>query len=156
MKQVNDTSRRKIAADLAGIVKGDVFADILHRAAFSRDSSIYQIIPLCVVAPRDSVDVVAVVKYAAANNVPVAARGAGSGLAGESLGSGIVFDMSRYMNRIIGVGDDGGTVVCEPGVVLDDLNSCLAGYNRKIGPDPSSSNRATIGGIVANNSTGAH
>ena len=156
MKQVNDTIPRKIAADLAGIVKGDVFADILHRAAFSRDSSIYQIIPLCVVAPRDSVDVVAVVKYAAANNVPVAARGAGSGLAGESLGSGIVFDMSHYMNRIIGVGDDGGTVVCEPGVVLDDLNSCLAGYNRKIGPDPSSSNRATIGGIVANNSTGAH
>ena len=153
---MTDTSPEKITADLAKIVRGDVFADILHRAAFSRDSSIYQIIPLCVVAPRDIADVAAVVKYASANNVPVVARGAGSGLAGESLCSGIVFDMSRYMNRIIGVGDDGGTVVCEPGVVLDDLNNCLAGYNRKIGPDPSSSNRATIGGIVANNSTGAH
>ncbi len=146
----------KIAADLIKVVRGDVFGDIVHRAAYSSDASIYQITPLCVVAPRNAGDIVAVVKYAVANGVPVVARGAGSGLAGESLCSGIVFDISRYMNRIISVSNDGGMVVCEPGVVLDDLNNCLAGYGRKIGPDPSSSNRATIGGIVANNSTGAH
>ncbi|GAG33731.1 unnamed protein product, partial [marine sediment metagenome] len=74
----------------------------------------------------------------------------------ESLCSGIVFDMTRYMNKIISVDDDGKRAVCEPGVVLDDLDNCLAGYGRKIGPDPSSSNRATVGGCVANNSTGAH
>jgi FAD/FMN-containing dehydrogenase/Fe-S oxidoreductase len=99
---------------------------------------------------------VAVVKYACAHGVAVAARGAGSGVAGESLCSGIVFDMRRYMNKIISVEDGGAIAVCEPGVVLDDLNNCLSDYGRKIGPDPSSSNRATVGGCVANNATGAH
>jgi len=146
----------KIAAELAKVVRGDVFADILHKAAYSSDASIYQIVPGCVVAPRDIRDVVAVVKYAGQQGIPVVARGAGSGVAGESLCSGIVFDMTRYMNRIVSVDDDGGTVVCEPGVVLDDLNNCVAGYGRKIGTDPSTSNRATVGGCVANNSTGAH
>jgi FAD/FMN-containing dehydrogenase len=146
----------QVAADLAEVIQGDVFADILHRAAYSTDASIYRIVPGCVVAPRDTNDIVTVVKYAASIGIPVVARGAGSGLAGEALGSGIVFDMTRHMNRIISVDDDGKRVVCEPGVVLDDLNDCLAGYGRKIGPDPSSSNRATVGGCVANNSTGAH
>jgi len=146
----------QVAADLGKVVRGDVFADILHRAAYSTDASIYRIVPGCVVAPLDVKDVVAVVKYAGAKGMPVAARGAGSGLAGESLCSGIVFDMTRYMNNIIDVTDDGGRAECGPGVVLDDLNNCLAGYGRKIGPDPSSSNRATVGGCVANNATGAH
>ncbi len=146
----------KVSADLAKVIRGDVFADILHRAAYSTDASIYRIVPVCVVAPRDIRDVVAVVKYAGSCGIPVVARGAGSGLAGESLCSGIVLDMTRYMNRIVSVGDDGRVAVCEPGVVLDDLNGCLAGYGRKIGPDPSSSNRATVAGCVANNATGAH
>ncbi len=146
----------QIASDLVKCVRGDVFVDILHRAAYSTDASIYRIVPICIVAPRDSADVVAVVKYAGAKGIPVVARGAGSGLAGESLCSGIVFDMTRYMSRVISVEDDGGSVVCEPGVVLDDLNGCLDKYGRKIGPDPSSSNWATVGGCVANNSTGAH
>ena len=145
-----------VAGNLAKVVWGDVFTDILHRAAYASDASIYQIIPGCVVAPRDVADVVDVVKYACAHGIAVAARGAGSGVAGESLCSGIVFDMTRYMNKIISVEDGGAIAVCEPGVVLDDLNNCLAGYGRKIGPDPSSSNRATVGGCVANNATGAH
>jgi len=146
----------QIVSDLSKVVRGDVFADILHRAAYSTDASIYRIVPQCVVIPRDAADVAAVVKYAGARGIPVAARGAGSGVAGESLCGGIVFDMTRYMNKIIGVDGDGAAVVCEPGVVLDDLNRCLAGYGRKIGPDPSSANRATVGGCVANNATGAH
>ncbi len=95
----------QVAADLAEVVKGDVFADILHRAAYSTDASIYRIVPGCIVAPRDTEDVVAVVKYAGARGIPVVARGAGSGLAGEALCSGIVLDMTRYMNRIISVDD---------------------------------------------------
>ncbi|MHC4728279.1 MAG: FAD-binding oxidoreductase, partial [Planctomycetota bacterium] len=146
------TEPEQIASDLAKAVRGDVFSDILHRAAYSTDASIYRIIPKCVVAPRDTGDVAAVVKYAHTKEIPVVARGAGSGLAGESLGSGIVFDMTRYMNRIIEIKDQGQTVVCEPGVVLDELNKALAGFGRKIGPDPSSANRAVIGGVVANNS----
>jgi len=146
----------QIASDLAKVVRGDVFADILHRAAYSTDASIYRIVPKYVVAPRDAGDVIVVVKYAGAKDISVVARGAGSGLAGESLCSGIVFDMTRYMNKIIDVRDGGKTVVCEPGVVLDDLNKHLAKLGRKIGPDPSSANWAVVGGCVANNSTGAH
>ena len=147
---------QKLAADLAKVVRGDVFTDILHRAAYSTDASIYRIVPCCVVAPRDTSDISAVVKYAADRRMHVVARGAASGIAGESLCSGIVFDMTRYMNKITSVSDDGRIAVCQPGVVLDDLNAHLAEYGRKIGPDPSSSNRATVGGCVANNATGAH
>lgn len=145
-----------IAASLKKVVQGDVFTDIIHRVAFSTDASIYRIVPECVVAPRDVSDVVAAVRYAAENGLPIAARGAGSGLAGESLCRGIVLDMTRYMKRIIEIGGDGQTVTCEPGVVLDDLNKRLAEFGCKIGPDPSSANRATAGGCVANNATGSH
>jgi len=75
----------QIAAHLAKVVRGGVFADILHRAAYSTDASIYTIVPACVVAPRDSGDIAAAVKYAATKGIPVVARGAGSGLAGEAL-----------------------------------------------------------------------
>jgi len=144
------------AAELARDIQGDVFADIINRVAFSTDASSYRIVPQCVVAPRDVADVAAVVRYAAQEGLAVAARGAGSGLAGESLCAGIVLDMARYMNRIVAVASDGATVTCEPGVVLDELNKRLAEHGRKIGPDPSSANRATVGGCVANNATGAH
>ena len=137
-------------------MRGDVFEDIIHRVAYSTDASIYRVVPQCVVAPRDVRDIVAVVKCAADHGVPVAARGAGSGVAGESLGSGIVLDMTRYMTQIVSIDDDGKRVTCEPGIVLDDLNKRLAEFGRKIGPDPSSANRATVGGCVANNATGAH
>ncbi|MGE5293987.1 MAG: FAD-binding oxidoreductase, partial [Solirubrobacterales bacterium] len=144
----------QIGAELAKLVRGDVFADVIHRVAYSTDASSYRIVPQCVVAPRDVQDVVAVVQYARDLGLPVAPRGAGSGVAGESLCGGIVLDMTRYMKGISGIG--GELVTCEPGVVLDDLNKRLAQIGRKFGPDPSSGNRATIGGVVGNNATGAH
>ncbi len=144
----------QIAADLAKLVRGDVFGDIIHRVAYSTDSSSYRIVPRCVVAPRDVRDVVEIVRYAGQQGLPVAPRGAGSGVAGESLCSGIVLDMTRYMKAIARI--DGRTATCEAGVVLDDLNKRLAAAGRKIGPDPSSANRAAIGGVVGNNATGAH
>lgn len=153
---MSDEAAERIADELGRVVRGDVFSDILHRAAYSSDASIYRIVPRCVVAPRDVGDVAAVVEYARRRGVPMAARGAGSGLAGESLCGGIVLCMTRYMNKVVSVADDGAWAVCEPGVVLDELNACLADYGRKIGPDPSSSNRATVGGCVANNATGPH
>ncbi|RPJ59150.1 MAG: anaerobic glycerol-3-phosphate dehydrogenase subunit C [Acidobacteria bacterium] len=144
----------QLATELKKLIRGEVFADIIHRVAFSTDASSYRIVPQCVVAPRDATDVVAVVRFAAAHGIPVAPRGAGSGVAGESLCSGIVFDMTRHMKQILDAG--AGTVTCEPGAVLDDVNKCLSEFHRKIGPDPSSANRATVGGVVGNNSTGAH
>ncbi|MHC4781779.1 MAG: anaerobic glycerol-3-phosphate dehydrogenase subunit C [Planctomycetota bacterium] len=145
-----------IGVDLAGLVKGDVHVDIYNRAAFSTDASIYRIVPQCVAAPKDTADIVAVVKYAADNQIPIAPRGAGSGLAGESLTSGIVLDLRRFMDSIIETADDGSWVRVQPGVVLDTLNQHLSKWSRKIGPDPSSGNRAVMGGVVANNATGAH
>jgi len=151
---MTDREPAQIAADLTELVRGDVYADIIHRVAFSTDASSYRIVPQCVVAPRDVQDIVAVVRYAGEQGLAVAARGAGSGVAGESLCRGIVLDTTRYMKRIVRV--DGETVTCEPGVVLDDLNKRLLESGRKIGPDPSSANRAVVGGVVGNNSTGAH
>jgi anaerobic glycerol-3-phosphate dehydrogenase C subunit len=145
-----------IAADLARVIRGDVYDNIIHRAAFATDASIYQILPACVVAPKTAADIVAAVRYAHANKIPVVARGAGSGVAGEALTTGIVFDMTRYMNKVLGIEKDGSLVTCEPGVVLDQLNQQLAPFGRMIGPDPSTSDRATVGGCVANNATGAH
>ena len=145
-----------IGIDLAALVKGDVSVDIFNRTVLSTDASIYRIVPQCVVSPKDEADIVAVVRYAAKEGIPIAPRGAGSGLAGESLTDGIVVDVRRCMDSILETADDGSWVRVQPGVVLDTLNAHLARWGRKIGPDPSSSNRAVIGGVVANNATGAH
>lgn len=146
----------RYGSQLSGLIKGQVHTDIIHRGAFSCDASIYQIMPKFVVVVRDAEDISAVIKYAANNYLSVTARGAGSGLAGESLTDGIVIDMTGYMNNIVGYDSKNETVTCQSGVVLDDLNDYLKPFGRKIGPDPSSSNRATVGGCVANNATGAH
>lgn len=145
-----------IGADLASLIKGDVCVDVYTRTVFSTDASIYRIVPQCVVAPKDESDVMAVIRYVAKNGISLAPRGAGSGVAGESLIDGIVLDVRRYMNAILETADDGSWVRVQPGVVLDALNRHLSKWGRKIGPDPSSGNRAVIGGIVANNATGAH
>ncbi|MFA6426000.1 MAG: anaerobic glycerol-3-phosphate dehydrogenase subunit C [Phycisphaerae bacterium] len=153
---MNTKQPQRIADELSPLLKGECFADIFTRVAFSTDGSIYQIIPLCIVAPANTDDIAIVVKYAGQNNIPISPRGAGSGLGGESLTAGIMLDTTRFMNKITGVSVDGGTVTCQVGVVLDDVNKYLAKFGKKIGPDPSSGNRAVIGGVVANNSTGAH
>ena len=149
-------SPERIGAELAGMIQGNVHIDIYNRAAFSTDSSIYQILPQCVIAPKDEIDVVAAVRYAIKNNLPIVPRGAGSGVAGESLTGGIVLDVRRYMDQVIQTAADGSWVTVQPGIVLDELNRILRPFNRMIGPDPSSSNRATVGGCLANNATGAH
>ncbi|MFC1764253.1 FAD-linked oxidase C-terminal domain-containing protein [Planctomycetota bacterium] len=150
-----DTSS-KIRSQLDKRIQGDVFTDILHRVAYSIDASIYRIVPQCVVFPRSVEDIQAVLHYAADRGLAVAPRGAGSGVAGESLCDGIVLDMTRYMKRIEYVDPQAGEVTCEPGAVLEQLNASLALHGQQIGPDPSSANRATVGGCVANNATGAH
>ena len=147
---------QEIALELTELVRGQVRGDRLARAMYSTDASIYQIEPLCVVMPADEQDVAAVLRYAAGRGVSVTARGAGSGLAGEGIGSGIILDMSRFMNRVVKVDAQADAVIVEPGVVLEQLNRQLAPLGKQIGPDPASGNRATIGGMIGNNSTGAH
>ena len=137
-------------------MRGEVLGDRLSRAIYSTDASIYQMTPLCVVLPKDGEDVAGVISYANDKGISVTARGAGTGLAGESLGCGIMLDMSRFMNRIVKIDADANEATVEPGVVLDHLNQRLAPLGKQVGPDPSTDNYATLGGMIGNNSTGAH
>ena len=145
-----------IARDLRDLIACPVLADPLTRALYATDASIFQIRPACVVLPQSIDDLVACVRYAAEVGAPIVGRGGGSGLAGESLTTGIVLDCSRYLDRVIETDLDDGWVRGQPGVVLERLNAALAQVGRLFGPDPSSANRATVGGVVANNATGAH
>jgi len=145
-----------VARDLHDLVACPVLADPLTRALYATDASIFQVRPACVVLPQSIDDMVACVRYAAEVGAPIVGRGGGSGLAGESLTTGIVLDCSRYLDRVIETDLDDGWVRCQPGVVLERLNATLARVGRLFGPDPSSANRATVGGVVANNATGAH
>ena len=100
--------RVRICDDLRGIVRGDLLFDDLSRVLYSTDASIFQVQPSGVVVPRDEEDVQELVRYAAANGVPLVARGAGSGLAGESLGDGLVVDLSRHFREIVEIGAEIG------------------------------------------------
>src|SRR6476620_3958843 len=101
-----DQERERIQDDLRGLVKGDVRCDDVFLQLYASDASIYEIRPLAVVRPRTLADVVAAVEYAAENHLPIHPRGAGTGLAGESLGRGLVLDFSRYLLRRLATTDD--------------------------------------------------
>ncbi|MFK0248782.1 FAD-binding and (Fe-S)-binding domain-containing protein [Amycolatopsis azurea] len=136
-------------------IKGEVAFDDYTRHLFSRDASMYSIMPRGVVFPLDHEDVAAAVATAAEFGVPVVPRGAGTSLAGQTVGPGLVLDLSRHMNRILDLDPVARTAVVEPGVVQDQLNKAAAAHGLMFGPDTSTSNRATIGGMAGNNSAGS-
>ncbi|MEV7548554.1 FAD-linked oxidase C-terminal domain-containing protein [Amycolatopsis sp. NPDC089917] len=136
-------------------IKGEIAFDDYTRHLFSRDASMYSIMPRGVVFPLDHEDVAAAVATAAEFGVPVVPRGAGTSLAGQTVGPGLVLDLSRHMNRIIDLDPVARTAVVEPGVVQDQLNKAAAAHGLMFGPDTSTSNRATIGGMAGNNSAGS-
>ncbi len=150
---MDQPQRERIRDDLKGLVKGDLLFDDLSRTLYSTDASIFQVEPLGVVAPRDEDDVRALVRYAGENRVPLIARGAGSGVAGESLGTGLVVDLSRHFRAILDVGAD--RVRVQPGVVYRELNARLAREGRRFAPDPASGAQCTLGGMLATNASGA-
>ncbi|MCX7803822.1 MAG: FAD-binding protein [Planctomycetota bacterium] len=149
-------SPESLAKLLKGEVRGEVFCDPVERSLYATDASIYEIEPMCVVWPKDEEDVSRVLRIAGAEGIPVGGRGAGSGLAGESLSHGIVLDFTVHMNAVLNVDEGERTTRVQPGIALDVLNDHLKPLRLKFGPDPASGNRATIGGMIANNSTGAH
>jgi len=149
-----DQERERIKDDLRGLVKGDVHCDDVFLQLYATDASIYEIRPSAVVRPRSLADVVACVQYAAENHLPIHARGAGTGLAGESLGRGIVLDFSRYMRRVIRVDED--TVRLQPGVIHAGLNETLKPYGKHFGPDPAMSSVTTMGSVLAIDAGGSH
>ncbi|APW98362.1 FAD-binding oxidoreductase [Halobiforma lacisalsi AJ5] len=150
-------AQAELAADLRDACRGDVRFDEYTRVLYATDGSIYGAQPAGVVLPRDVDDVRAAVQVASDHGVPILPRGAGSSLAGQTVGPGcVVLDLSRHMDVILEIDPDERRAVVQPGVVQDDLDDALEPHGLKFAPDPASSNRATIGGGIGNNSTGAH
>jgi FAD/FMN-containing dehydrogenase/Fe-S oxidoreductase len=148
---------RDLAETLRSRVSGGVEFDEYARILYATDGSIYRAEPAGVVYPTDINDVQAAVEVASDHGVPILPRGTGSSLAGQAVGPGcVVLDMSRHMDGILDVRPDEQTAHIQPGVVQDDLDDALAEYGLKFAPDPASSNRASVGGGIGNNSTGAH
>lgn len=149
-----DPERTRIQDDLRGLVAGDVRCDDVSLRLYASDASIYQVQPLAVVRPRSAADVSAAVRYAAEKRLSIHPRGAGTGLAGESLGRGIVVDFSRYMRRIVRT--DAESVRVQPGLVHAILNEHLRGQGRVFGPDPANSNVTTMGSVIALDASGSY
>jgi FAD/FMN-containing dehydrogenase/Fe-S oxidoreductase len=143
-----------LRASLAGTVKGEVRFDRLSRGLYATDASVYQIVPLGIVLPRTEADVVAAVNACARFGVPLTARGGGTSQAGQAIGPGIVLDCSKYLSAVLEVNPAGRWVRVQPGCVLDHLNQEVRPLGLHFAPDISTSDRATIGGMVANNSSG--
>jgi FAD/FMN-containing dehydrogenase/Fe-S oxidoreductase len=143
-----------LRAALAEVITGEVRFDRLSRALYSTDASVYQIVPLGVVIPRSPDDVLATFKVCRGFRVPVTARGGGTSQAGQAIGAGIQLDYSKYLNRILEINAAERWVRVQPGCVLDELNVELKPLGLQFAPDISTSNRATIGGMIANNSSG--
>ena len=146
----------ELAAHLGRELRGEVRADAYTRHLFASDASLYSSAPLLVAFPRDAADVAAAVAAAARFEVPVVSRGAGTSLAGQTAGQGLVLDTSRHMDAIGEVDVAARRVRVGPGVVQEDLNRAVARHGLGFGPDTSTSNRATLGGMIGNNSSGSH
>lgn len=141
--------------DLRDSICGDVRADSMSIAAYSVDASIYEIAPLAIVLPAHVEDIATCLEIARHHKVPLIPRGAATGITGGCIGRGIILDTSKYLNRIDHIDYDKQYAVCEPGVVQKQLNDSLAAQDYRLGPDTSTGNRATLGGMLANNAAGA-
>lgn len=145
-----------LAADLARLLKGPVLTDEIHRAIYSSGACLYRLKPRAVAQPLDRDDVVALVRYAAEQSIPLAGRGGGTSRCGNELTDGIAVDFSRFMNRVVEL-DSGRTWVrVQPGLIQAHLNKRLAPDGIYLPIDPSTKDVATIGGMIANNSSGPH
>ncbi|UNS97588.1 FAD-binding oxidoreductase [Streptomyces tubbatahanensis] len=152
---------RERATDLeralrAAVRGGEVEFGVQDRALMTMDASNYRRVPLGVVAPRDDDDVAAVLAVCRERGVPVVARGAGTSIAGQATGAGVVLDFTRHLSAIERLDPDSRTAVVRPGVILDDLRGAAAAYGLTFGPDPSTHSRCTLGGMIGNNSCGSH
>ncbi len=141
--------------DLTKRLAGEVRFDEMTRVLYSTDASIYEIEPLGVVIPRTTDDVLATVEICASHGVPILPRGAGTSLCGQAVGRAVVLDMSKYLNRVLEVNTEERWARVQPGVVLDELNAQLRPHGLWFAPDVSPSNRATLGGMIGNNASGA-
>jgi len=145
----------RLHARLARETTAEVRFDEPSRWLYATDASLYQIAPVGVVLPRTVADLAAAVRIAAEEGVSVVPRGAATSLSGQTVGEGLILDLSKYLHRVGIVDRDRMTVAIEPGVVLDRLNAHLRPLGLMFGPDVSTGDRATLGGMIGNNSAGA-
>ena len=145
------TLRRQLEEQIAGEVRFDA----VTRALYSTDASVYQIHPLGVVVAKSREDILRTVNLARAHGISITARGGGTSQAGQAIGSGLQIDTSKYYNRILELNVGERWAIVEPGIVLDELNAQLKSHGVRFAPDISTASRATVGGMISNNSCGA-
>lgn len=156
MDQQVEEQQELLNKELRPDLEGHLLLSSLERTVYSSDASIYERQPLAVVQPKSEQDLVATLAVASAHRLPVTARGAATGLSGGCLGSGLVIDMSRYLTEVKVEPSEPSLLRCQSGAVLDQCNRALVPYGRRLAVDLSTSNRATLGGMVANNASGIH
>ncbi|MFB9376905.1 FAD-binding and (Fe-S)-binding domain-containing protein [Kineococcus gynurae] len=146
---------RRLAAALGG---GDDVVDVssARRAAYTTDASNYRVVPTAVVFPRSAEDVEAAFATCRELGVPFTSRGAGTSVAGNAVGTGVVLDFSRHLNRVLEIDPEARTALVQPGVILDDLQRQTAPHGLRFGPDPSTHARCTLGGMIGNDACGSH
>ncbi|NWF64784.1 MAG: FAD-binding oxidoreductase, partial [Chloroflexi bacterium] len=150
------TLSQEFAYDLKKRFAGDLRLDSASKVLYSTDASSYQIEPLGVAIPKTQEDLHAAVELAAKYQIPILPRGSGSSLAGQAIGAALILDCSRYLDSIIEINPKSQFAIVEPGVILTNLNRAAAKHGLTFGPDPASAERATLGGVIGNNATGAH
>ncbi|MEJ3655588.1 FAD-binding and (Fe-S)-binding domain-containing protein [Actinomycetes bacterium KLBMP 9759] len=153
---MTDLAVPALAAELRRTVRGAVSDDRRRRAEYASDASNYRVPPGVVVEPLDADDVLAVLEVSRRTGTPVTSRGGGTSVAGNAIGTGIVMDLSRHLDRTITIDPEARTAVVDPGVVLADLQRAAAPHGLRFGPDPSTHARATLGGMIGNNACGPH
>ncbi len=153
---VNGKIGSDLERELRRVVEGEVRFDDYSRLLYSTDASMYQVEPIGVVLPRSKGDVQAVLELANRYNVPVLPRGGGTSLIGQTVNHAVVLDFSKYMNQVLEVNREELWCRVQPGVIQDELNHHVRPMGLLFGPDTSTSNRATIGGMSGNNSAGSH
>lgn len=136
-------------------LEGEVFYDDLHKSLYATDASVYRKIPLAVAYPKTTEDLQKLIAFARAQKTTLIPRTAGTSLAGQCVGDGIVVDVSKYFNKILAFDEAAKTITVQPGVVRDELNLFLQPFGLFFGPNTSTSNRCMIGGMVGNNSSGS-
>ncbi|HYW55188.1 MAG TPA: FAD-linked oxidase C-terminal domain-containing protein, partial [Dongiaceae bacterium] len=146
---------RRVESRLRAAISGEVFFDRATRGMYATDASIYQMFPLGVVVPRTAEDVEAAIAIAREEGVPVTARGGGTSQCGQTVNSGLIVDVSKHLREIVALDTAARRVRVQPGIVLDQLNRALKQHGLFFPVDPSTASRATIGGMTANNSSGA-
>lgn len=140
--------------ELSGAMQGELYYDRLLRTLYATDGSIYRELPLAVAYPRNAADISLLLAFARRHNIALTPRTAGTSLAGQAIGPGIIVDVSRHFNKILEVNAEEGWVRLQPGVIRDELNQFVKPFGWFFGPNTSTANRCMIGGMVGNNSSG--